>query len=618
MCGIAGIYSFSGKSPEHRSILAMTDSMAHRGPDADGLYVDELVALGHRRLSIIDLTPAGNQPFESSNGRYKMVFNGELYNFQSVRNEIKDHHFISSGDTEVLMEGWVRWGMGVVEKLKGMFGFAIWDTQEKELVICRDRLGVKPLYYYLDSEKLIFASEIRAVLAEGSIRRKVSNEALSTFFSYQSVTGTQTIIEGVKELKAGSFLRIKGKQVEEKSYWNILSDNNTYLGEEPAVVKKKIRNLLRTAVEQRLVSDVPVGAFLSGGIDSSAVVGLMAEVSSRRPETFNISFQEEAYDESGYAEIIAKKFNTSHHKILLKPEAMLENLMPALKAMDTPSGDGINSYVVSKAIREAGITVALSGIGGDELFAGYPFFNQYKSIRRYKSIWPVSSPFRKIAAGLLKGNDSKKERIRQLLRSGSCSIAAFYPMFRQILPPAKLRSLIRMSGDTEDVMTGMLSADKAINNFSEYSQVSIAEYLGYTQHTLLKDTDQMSMAVSLEVREPFFDHELIEYVLQLPDQLKKPVYPKKLLVESLSGLLPDEIVHRKKQGFVFPWANWMKKELKEFCSEKINSISQRSFVNEQELLSEWKKFINGDPAVRWMEIWIFVILEQWLQQNEAE
>lgn len=617
MCGIAGIYNFKDGFPERSNILAMTNAMRHRGPDASAVHAEDQIALGHARLAIIDLSPTANQPFKSANNRYRMVFNGELYNFREIREQIKDHQFVSSGDTEVLMEGFVRWGMDVLPKLKGMFSFAIWDTLEKELILCRDRLGVKPLYYYRDDERLVFASEIRAVLAADNIQRKISKEALDSYFSFQSINGQQSIIEGVKELKAGHYLRIKGNSIKESAYWVIGDTKNLYNGEPEVEVKKKIRNLLREAVAQRLVSDVPIGAFLSGGIDSSAVVGLMAEVSSARPETFNISFQEEAFDESPYAALIASKFNTRHHKILLKPEDMLDNLLPAFNAMDTPSGDGINSYVVSKAIRQSGITVALSGIGGDELFAGYPFFRQYKTLRKYKSIWPIIEPLRQLAALTISGESSKKERLKMLLKAKNVNIESLYPIFRQNLPNNMKNRLLNLDG-YNSLTSNIFDYPSGINDLPDFSQVSAAEYLGYTQHTLLKDTDQMSMANSLEVREPFFDHELIEYVLRIPDNIKNPAYPKKLLVESLAGLLPDEIVHRKKQGFVFPWANWMRVELREFCEQRIHAISDRDFVKKRALLQEWKRFLKGDPNVRWMEIWSFIVLESWIQFNNAE
>jgi len=607
MCGIAGIYNFHPNPNGAQMIHAMTAAIAHRGPDADGHFVDDSIALGHRRLSIIDLSPAGNQPYSSADNRYKMVFNGELYNFQEVKATITDHSFKSTGDTEVLMEAWSRWQLAALPKFKGMFAFAVWDNQEKALWLLRDRMGVKPLYYASTPHHFVFASEMKAILATGLIQKKLNPNSIAAFFRYQSVPGPATIFDGIKELKAGFWMKVSRNGIEEGSWWDLLSQGHHPIPTSKQQACTTIRQLLRTAVEQRLVSDVPVGAFLSGGIDSSAVVALMSEVSSRPTETFNISFTEKAFDESGYAELVAKKFNTHHHTILQKPEYMLENLLPALDAMDTPSGDGINSYVVSKAIRDAGITVALSGIGGDELFAGYPFFNQFTKLKSFAPVWTLSSPLRKLAASLMGSHSSKKDRLRQLLQLPQPDIANLYPLFRQITNP---------TGSFDDPIQQALLALSGLNKFPRYSQVSIAEYLGYTQYTLLKDTDQMSMAVSLEVREPFFDHELIQYVLHIPDVIKKPGYPKQLLVESLGELLPHEIVHRRKQGFVFPWENWMKTSLRQFCDERLHAIAERDFIDGPRLLQQWQRFLKGDPSIRWMEIWLFVILSYWLQKNE--
>ncbi len=594
----------------------MTDAIAHRGPDADGHFVEGRIALGHRRLSIIDLSPSGNQPFSSANNRYQLVFNGELYNFQEVKATITDHSFKSTGDTEVLVEAWSRWGLAALPKFKGMFAFAIWDRHEETLWLVRDRLGVKPLYFSEQSNCFLFASEIRSVLASGLVKKELDTDALAVYFRYQSVPGPHTIIKSIQELKAGCWMKIKAGKIETGSWWDIQSRSAFSPPESRQQAQSEILRLLRSAVEQRLVSDVPVGAFLSGGIDSSAVVALMAEVSRRPPETFNISFSEKGFDESGYAELVAKKFNTRHHTILQKPEYMLDNLLPALGAMDTPSGDGINSYVVSKAIREAGITVALSGIGGDELFAGYPFFRQFRQAQKYKSTWALTTPVRKLMASLLGTKSSRKDRLKQLLQVPSPQIENLYPIFRQIITPAANHKFIRIGLPAADPVQLALQNLERLHDFPEYSQVSIAEYLGYTQYTLLKDTDQMSMAVSLEVREPFFDHELIEYVLQIPDQLKEPAFPKQLLVESLGDRLPYEVVHRRKQGFVFPWEHWMKTELRSFCDAEIQELSKRDFINGPALQVQWQQFLKGDPSIRWIELWLFIILSHWLKKNE--
>lgn len=616
MCGIAGILSFTNSTAPLEQINSMTDAIAHRGPDADGHFVEGRIALGHRRLSIIDLSPSGNQPFSSANNRYQLVFNGELYNFKEVKATITDHSFKSTGDTEVLVEAWSRWGLAALPKFKGMFAFAIWDHQEETLWLVRDRLGVKPLYYAEQSNCLLFASEIRSILASGLVKKELNTDALAGFFRYQSVPGPDTIIKGIRELKAGCWMKIKDGKLESGSWWDIQSHSAFTPPASRQQAQSEILRLLRSAVEQRLVSDVPVGAFLSGGIDSSAVVALMAEVSNRPPETFNISFSEKGFDESGYAELVAKKFNTRHHTILQKPEYMLDNLLPALAAMDTPSGDGINSYVVSKAIREAGITVALSGIGGDELFAGYPFFRQFRQVQKYKYAWALTTPVRKLMASLLGSGSSRKDRLKQLLQVPSPQIENLYPIFRQIITPAAHQKLIRIGLPAADPVQRALQNLERLHDFPEYSQVSIAEYLGYTQYTLLKDTDQMSMAVSLEVREPFFDHELIEYVLQIPDQLKEPEFPKQLLVESLGERLPHEVVHRRKQGFVFPWEQWMKTTLRSFCEAEIQELSKRDFINGRALQLQWQQFLKGDTSIRWIELWLFIILSHWLKKNE--
>jgi asparagine synthase (glutamine-hydrolysing) len=619
MCGIAGIIYFNNTKVEERLIRGMTDCMAHRGPDSDGLLVEGPLALGQRRLAIIDLSAASDQPFIDNSGRYKMVFNGEIYNYADVKPLIKDYEFKTTGDTEVVIAAYAAWGPKCLDHFRGMFAFAIWDEQEKELFIARDKMGVKPLYYFLDEEKLLFASESRAILGTGLVKKKISEAALLDYFSYQSVPYPLSMIEGILQLEAGGWMKIRKGKTEKKLYWDLTDRPVDFDFGETGRLHKKIHDLLLQSVARRLVSDVPVGAFLSGGIDSSAVVGLMAEASAARPNTFNIFFQEKEYDESAYADRIAAKFNTQHTRILLKPTSFLDELPHALDGMDTPSGDGINTYVVSKAIRAKGIKVALSGVGGDELFAGYPYFSQFMQMQSNSWIWNLPPSIRSLAAFSARG--AKRQRLRQLLLADSCSIDNAYPVFRQILGPSLLRELTHLetAAGTQPDNTAIrhILRDKrqTLEKLPLFSQVSAAEYLGYTQHTLLKDTDQMGMAVSLEIREPFFDQDLVEFVLAIPDTLKRPTYPKSLLVESLKPMLPDEIVFRKKQGFLFPWKDWLKNELRSFCEIRITNMADRSFVNGQALISYWQRFLGGDKDIRWAEIWLFVVLEYWLEKN---
>jgi asparagine synthase (glutamine-hydrolysing) len=619
MCGIAGILYFNQTAADKQLIVGMTNCMAHRGPDAEGVFTEGAVGLGHRRLSIIDLSSNANQPFIDNTGRYVLVFNGEIYNYNEVKSKLSPYNFITNSDTEVLIAAYAQWGIDCLQYFKGMFAFAIWDKQTKALCLVRDRMGVKPLYYYIDDEKIIFASEVRAILSTKLVAKKINKNAVHEYLSYQSVSAPLTMIEGIKQLEAASWMKIKNGKTEIKKYWHFWDErNNDYSN--LSLIKKNIFNLLGESVQKRLVSDVPVGAFLSGGIDSSIVVGLMREVCGIQPETFNISFAETAFDESSYAEMVAKKFNTHHTRIQLSPQIMLDELENALSAMDTPSGDGINTYIVSKAIKNAGITVALSGVGGDELFAGYPIFKQFKKLYAQKKWWDNTAFLRKMSAAFIsKKTSNKQSRIRQLLSAPRASIEHIYPLLRQLITPEQINAYTTLNHKRETEIFKQLSKNKNIlQQLPALSQLSVAEYMGYTQQTLLKDTDQMSMAVALEVREPYFDTDLVEYVLGIPDKYKQPVYPKSLLVESVKPLLPDEIVFRKKQGFIFPWQQWLKNELSAFCEIRIANLSKRSFINEQALINFWKQFLNNNSSIRWMDIWIFVVLEYWLEKNGIE
>ncbi|HET6253695.1 MAG TPA: asparagine synthase (glutamine-hydrolyzing) [Puia sp.] len=620
MCGIAGIIELKDGMADAGLVRGMTDAIAHRGPDADGFFVEGGAGLGHRRLSIIDLSAESNQPFHDPSGRYVLVYNGEMYNYSEVKAKLPDHPFRTAGDTEVLLAAYIRWGADCLRHFRGMYAFVIWDRQERTAFLCRDKMGVKPLYYAIAGDSLLFSSEVRSILSTGLVAKEIDQKALLDYFSDQSIPYPYTVVKGVRQLEAGAWMRIKDGKIEQQRYWDVTNNPVDFDFGDKERVHGRIRELMLQSIRRRLVSDVPVGAFLSGGIDSSAVVGLMAEASSSPANTFNISFDEKAYDESEYADIVAKKFSTHHTRLLLQPRVFLDELENALDAMDSPSGDGINTYVVSKAISQKGMRVALSGAGGDELFAGYPFFSQYLRLQQRSWLWRFPQGIRSIAAAVLSGGQQtgKRGRIGQLLCQPSPAVVDIYPLFRQIMPPALISRLSYLSSGrrlTTAVGEELRSRQQQIKDLPFLSQVSAAEYLGYTQHTLLKDTDQMSMAVSLEVREPFFDQDLVEFVLAVPDCLKNPSYPKSLLVESLKPLLPDEIVFRKKQGFLFPWDVWLRNDLKAFCDRYIKNMAGRSFINGGRLVSYWSRFLAGDKQVRWSEIWLFVVLEYWLEKN---
>ena len=618
MCGITGILHFSTLPDADKRVRQMTNAMSHRGPDAEGFYNDDCISLGHRRLSIIDLSDAANQPFVDATGNYVLVFNGEIYNYQQIKSELPDYNFITNSDTEVLLAAFCKWGIVCVKKMQGMFAFALWDKKAETLWLARDRMGVKPLYFFHQENIFAFSSEKRALLSSDLIAKKIDHQSLYEYLSYQSSGYANTIVENIHELKAGSYFKLTKTSTQHVAYWKMTSIQPID-SVDPINVRKTIFDKLQSAVNKRMISDVPMGAFLSGGIDSSAIVALMSLNSAEKINTFNLAFGEKEYDESGYAEIIARKYGTYHAKYLLRPEDFLSQVESGLDAMDSPSADGINTYVLSAAIRKAGLKVALTGIGGDELFAGYPGFMQYYNLNKLNGSYQVSGPIRKLAANALTFSKSNKmRRIASMLRVGEASIDEVYPIIRQILSPSYIQKFIHTDLKSSSLKSQLKSSKLEINKFGFFSQFSMAEYMGYTQHTLLKDADQMSMAVGLEIREPFFDHDLIEYVLALPDDIKFPLYPKQLLVEALSPLLPDEIVQRKKQGFVLPWEHWMRNELFAFCDTQIKNLSQRDFIKGDALLKYWSRFIKKDPTVRWMELWQFVVLGRWLERNNVK
>jgi len=617
MCGIAGILSKrSDWDQDPKWIRDMTFAQRHRGPDAEGFYRDEWISLGHRRLSIIDISDAANQPFTDNSGRYVAVFNGEIYNFRELRDQLTFYDFSTSSDTEVLVAAFAHWGPSCLKRIKGMFAFAIWDCIDRSLFLCRDRSGIKPLYYWQNEKYFCFASEIRSILTTGLVERCLDRDALNDYFRFQSFCYPRTPVQGICQLEAGCYVTIRGGHLNKERYWypGVTFPDIDFTNS--IEVRTGIRRTFESSIAMRLISDVPIGAFLSGGIDSSLVVACMARAMSTPPKTFNISFSEKEYDESSFAKIIAEKYRTEHQRINLKPEIILDELTNALDAMDTPSADGINTYVVSKAIHSAGIKVALSGIGGDELFAGYPFFTQIPEIRKYASLFRATRNIRKSILSPLVLSKSRLSRFAEVAALPDTELASIYPLFRQIMNRGQLkRLLVTSNGNLSGLESEITNKKELIRALPFLSQITVAEYLGYTQNTLLKDTDQMSMAVALEVREPFFDHELIDLVLHVPDYLKFPQTPKKLLVDSFEGYLPPSIVDRKKQGFLFPWKLWLKTDLSSFCQARLDRIVQRDFIQGHELLSMWNRFRKGDPSVNWSSIWAFVVLEHWLEQN---
>lgn len=625
MCGIAGIIGHN-KSESTVAILRMTDRLKHRGPDDGGYFVNEGVALGQRRLSILDLSSEGRQPMWTEDGRYAIVYNGEVYNYASIRARLEDagHVFHSETDTEVILKAYATWGCGCLEHFNGMFAFAIYDSYQEHLLIARDRLGIKPLYYAQTSEGvLVFASELQALLSSNLVDRKPNRKALPMYLKYQTVPAPDTLIEGVKVLLPGHVMEVGAGKVTISQYWHLLENADAEAAnQELGVVKKEVRRRLTEAVERRLVSDVPLGAFLSGGIDSSLIVGLMSRIHRQQVKTFSVVFDHPDFQDGHYAEIAAKHFKTDHTAITLTESDILDQIPDALASQDHPSGDGINTFIVSKAVREAGLTVALSGLGGDEFFAGYSLFKRLGRQQRARRLWQWSPRLLRGYLGdmLYAANPSiATEKIKGLLSSDG-SLASVYPLGRQCFSFDQVARLLHEVAQEDDAYASMLTDTfERASRSSLLSRISFAEARTYMHDVLLRDADQMSMAHALEVRVPFLDHKLVEYVMGVSDPHKWPNgVPKQLLVASLEGMLPPEIIHRPKQGFIMPFDAWMKGPLKSLCLENLEYLASSPAFEAQTVYRYWLAFIKGEKIVSWSRIWLLVALGAWFRRQEEE
>ncbi len=631
MCGIAGVHgieSFKGLEDATAVVKSMVSLLTHRGPDAEGVWSDEEhVVLGHRRLSILDTGSGANQPYRI--GDDVLVFNGEVYNYLELRRELEAsgaHRFLTQGDTEVVLAAFCHWGLEkALQRFNGMFALAWWCAKDRRLTLVRDRLGIKPLYWHQnDQGTLIFASEVRALMASGHVPKALNRDAIADQWMYGTTHAPETIVAGVNLLEPGNVLIVQDEELRVAQWWDPADEA---LGE-PALNddtrRHRIRDLLSDSVALRMRSDVAYGAFLSGGIDSSAVVGLMSEVTSEPLSTFSVTFSEKEMDESRWSREVAKRFGTDHHEIRLTSQDFLAEVPAGLRAMDHPSADGLNTYVVSGATRRAGVKVALSGLGGDELFAGYPVFERSAKLAKLNWLgsWPKGGRrfLGKILVAARPGMTSRKQA--EILGGHYFDIAHTYPFSRQLFLRPDLQRML-----TSDVpltnrvfrwLVAELAPGKKAFGLPFLSQVSLAEMRTYMANTLLRDADQFGMAHALEVRVPFLDHRVVAAALASPDGQKHPTSPKRLLVEALDGLLPDSVVNRPKMGFVLPWENWLRGELKQVCDGGLQSLKDRSWVHSDAVVEMERSFHAGEPTWSWSRVWALAVLGIYLDRHGLE
>lgn len=594
MCGIYGyVSSRGGIQPE--ILRRMGDTLRHRGPDDEGEWIrhsEELaVALGHKRLSIIDLTSAAKQPISDEDGKIWLTYNGEIYNFRELRSELaaKGHTFKSTSDGEIIVHLYEEMGAACLERLKGMFAFALWDETQQSLFLARDRIGKKPLHYAIYDGGIAFASEIKALLKHPQVVKEIDLSALNKYLTFEYVPAPATIFKSIKKLEPGHYLSYQNGKSEIKKYWDIpLADYPIGFKTEDEYAEE-LRDILERAVRSRLVADVPVGVFLSGGIDSGVIAALAAKA-DRKIECFSIGFDEPSFDESSHAKSIAKALGLNHRLKIFNTREMLDNLDELPNFLDEPLADAsiLPSYLLSKVASER-LKVALSGDGGDELFAGYPTYQAHRIITYYDLLpETLKNSVKALAAWLpvSHGNISTDFKIKQFLRGAGVS--------------PEIRFFMWMGSFTESEKKGLLSSDvrAALAHENTYEDVFayIREsglnkdlerilYLSmklYLQDDILVKVDRAAMANGLEVRCPLLDQELVEFACRLPMQYKlHGLKTKYLLKKAAAGILPDSIINRKKKGFGIPISKWLTGELKSYMLDYLGEerIKRQGYFN---------------------------------------
>lgn len=607
MCGVCG---FAGNQ-EGIDRAGMLSALAHRGPDDCGEWQapvpDGVIWFGHRRLAIIDLTCGGHQPMSLPGGRYTIVFNGEIYNFQEVRAalEAKGAQFRTRSDTEVILAAWAEWGPASLQRFRGMFAFALWDAQERTLWLARDRIGEKPLYYIEQNGALLFASEVRALLATGIVDRTIDSDGLDSYLTFGSVADPYTLIKNVRSVEAGHLLRFADGRLTTEPYWSLAQipeeEDGAARGEKVQIVA----DLIRQACQLSSIADVPVAVLLSGGIDSSANVVVLSE-QKQQLQTFSVVFPSAGkYNEERWSSMIAGRFNTRHNRVEVADEEAFRWVADAVRSMDQPSWDGVNTYLVCRAIASTGIKVAISGQGADEVFLGYWQRDRFARLLAAAQL-PAAWFWRRLGAAAGRFPDLHDTRYEKLLQT----IAADEPVAAAYLAEHTIYSqkgLERLRGEKRPPQSRFVQKLGGSSPLNKLSRLELGHYL---RNTLLRDSDQMSMSQSLEMRVPFLDYKLVETVVALPANLKiEPNRQKPLLVDAIGPNLPAEIANRPKQGFGLPYERWLREGL------QLADISKlRAGLDSKTIKQVASRFFAGQNPSRF---WTLQVLAAWLSRNRV-
>ena len=637
MSGIFGILA-SNCSISRIALERATDSLAHRGPDDRGIVVIQSnttprfeIGLGSRRLAILDLSPLGHQPMQDPENGNWVVCNGEIYNFRELRARLRDEgaQFVSQSDTEVLLKAYGRWAEKCLRELRGMFAFAIWDAKRSRLLLGRDPMGIKPLYYCSTGQYFLFASELRTLLSTGMIPRRLDPAGLVNYLNFGAVYDPITMIAGVSALEAGHYATWENGRVTDSTYWDLAphgqsSATSSYLAHNKTA-RKDLENdvyaTLEQAVRMQIVSDVPVGLLLSGGINSSSLAGILSRAGIRL-NTFSIIFREAESSEAEYARAAARAFASDHQEVMVSQRDLLDAIPYALEAMDQPTIVGLNTFLIARQTRAAGIKVALSGLGGDELFAGYSTFRDVPRMERFDRFWGrfpsiLRRPLLRMFASLAPDTDQN----RKLAALGDGRDRALHPYFlaRALFTPEQRDSLLASvdQGALARANARLRESLRHARALDPINRVAYLEARCYMLNTLLRDSDVMSMAHGLELRVPLIDHQLADKMLALPGSWKLDSrVPKPLLIAALKGALPNEIVYRRKQGLILPFERWLRENLRPGVEAALQNISQvplGPLLDRDSVRQIWDDFPSQPTSLS--RVWSLYVLQRWCELN---
>ncbi len=606
MCGIAGIYHPKGVQQE--MLKQMSDAILHRGPDAEGFFVDGNFGIAHRRLSIIDLSTAANQPMQSGCGRYWMVFNGEIYNYREIAKEL-DVKLKTSGDSEVILEAFAKWGPQMVNRLNGMFAIAIFDTSEKKLYLFRDRLGIKPIYVYRKSGIIAFASELKAITALKELSLTVNRLAIPYFLHLGYIPQPLSIYNEVEKFPSGSWAVTDGESLRIEEYWNPEGKISSNVLSDETEAKEQLAELLQASVSRRLVSDVPFGTFLSGGIDSSLVTSLAQKATSEKLKTFSIGFDDAKHDESSFARRVSEYLGTEHHEYRVMEKDALELVPEILPQYDEPYADSsaIPTMLVSKMARQE-VTMTLSGDGGDELFHGYGMYSWAERLAN-----PLTRTIgNSFGQFLTLGNDRFKRIAKVFATSNSNQLHShIFSQEQYMFSGLEINSLLVDSKGVDFSLLNMNPSLARKLSPSEFQALFDIEF--YLKDDLLTKVDRASMKYSLETRVPILDHTIVEFALNLDPKLKlNDGVAKYLLKEVLFDQVPKELFDRPKWGFSIPLDKWLKTDLSYFVDEYLNekSVNETGILKWSEVKSLLAKWRSGQNHL-YNRVWLMLLLQNW-------